>query len=72
MHFDNKVSDLIVWANQPFNVGNATLRGTTFSYDLNAAAWQAGLSYTGQSARDSATRLPLLHRADQQLSARLT
>lgn len=71
VHFDNKISDLIVWANQPFNVGNASLRGTTFSYDLNTAAWQAGLSYTGQEARDSVTRLPLLRRADQQFSARL-
>lgn len=71
VRFDNKVSDLIVWANQPFNVGNARLRGTTFSYDLTMAAWQAGLSYTDQEARDTATGLPLLRRADQHLSARL-
>ena len=72
VRFDNKVSDLIVWANQPFNVGNARLRGTTFSWELNAAAWQAGVSYTDQEARDSTTGLPLLRRADQQFSARLS
>ena len=72
VRFDNKVSDLIVWTNQPFNVGNARLRGTTFSWELNAAAWQAGVSYTDQEARDSTTGLPLLRRADQQLSARLS
>ena len=71
VHFDNKVANLIVWAAQPFNVGQAHLRGTTYAYDLNTAAWQAGLSYTDQEARDAATRLPLLRRADGQLTAKL-
>ncbi|MCK9389649.1 MAG: TonB-dependent receptor [Sulfuritalea sp.] len=71
VRFDNKISDLIVWTAQPFNVGNASLRGTTLSYDLNTASWQAGLSYTGQEARDDATGLPLFRRADRQLAARL-
>ncbi|MCM2289444.1 MAG: TonB-dependent receptor [Sulfuritalea sp.] len=72
VYFDNKVSDLIVWANRPFNVGNARMRGTTLSYELNASAWQAGLSYTDQQARDTATNLPLLRRAERQLTSRLS
>lgn len=72
VYFDNKISDLIVWANQPFNVGSARMRGTTLSYELNAAKWQAGFSYTDQQARDTTTNLPLLRRAEQQLASRLT
>lgn len=69
VRFDNRISDLIVWGNQPANVGNASLKGTTMSYDFNGAAWQAGVSYTGQKARDADTGLPLLRRADRQINA---
>lgn len=71
VRFDNRISDLIVWASQPFNVGKARLRGTTLAYALNGSDWQAGVSYTDQQARDVDTDLPLLRRADRQLTASL-
>ena len=71
VHFDNRISDLIVWAAQPFNVGTASLKGTTLSYDFNDADWQAGGSYTNQKPRDADSGLALLRRPDQQLSVRI-
>ncbi len=72
VHFDNRVSDLIVWGNQPFNVGNASLKGTTATYDFTLGAWAAGIAYTQQRARDADTGLALIRRADRQLTGRLS
>lgn len=71
VHFDNRVADLIVWSNQPFNVGNASLKGTTASYELKLGAWEAGAAYTQQRARDADTGLALIRRADRQFSAQV-
>lgn len=72
VYFDNKVTDLIVWTNQPFNVGRAHLKGTTASYDATYGPWASGLSVTHQEPRDADTGQRLFRRADDHLSAKLS
>lgn len=68
--YDNRVQDLIVWSNQPFNVGNARLRGATLSYGWSAGDWEGTAALDWLRARDEATGLPLIRRADRQLAVR--
>jgi len=66
--FENRIEDLIVWGNQPFNVGRAKLQGATFSYDVSAGDWAAGVALTGLRARDSDTGERLIRRASRQMT----
>ena len=67
--FDNHIEDLIVWGNQPFNVGSARIRGGSAESNLAAGVWHASLALTVQHARDEDTGLPLIRRPDRQLNA---
>lgn len=72
VYFDNKVADLIVWTNQPFNVGRAHLKGTTATYDIAYGLWSAGVSATHQEPRDADTGQRLFRRADDQLTTKVS
>lgn len=70
--YDNRVKDLIVWAMQPFNIGNAILRGATLSHGWTAGNWEGGASWDWLHARDADTGEQLVRRARQQLAAHLS
>ncbi len=70
--YDNRVQDLIVWSNQPFNVGNARLRGATLSYGWSAGDWEGAAALDWLRARDETTGLPLIRRADRQLAVHVS
>ncbi|MDR2241002.1 MAG: TonB-dependent receptor [Zoogloeaceae bacterium] len=70
--YDNRVKDLIVWGNQPFNVGSARLRGATLSHDWSAGDWEGGASLDWLRARDADTGQQLIRRAPRQLAVRVT
>ena len=66
--FDNRIEDLIVWGNQPFNVGKARLQGANLSYSTRAGAWTGSASLSALRARDADTDQRLIRRAARQLT----
>lgn len=70
VHYNNRIRDLIVWSNQPFNVGRARIRGTTVTLDWLGSQWDAAVTATFQDAEDADTGLPLIRRAERHLTAR--
>jgi vitamin B12 transporter len=68
VQFHNKVTNLINnWP--PQNVNNATLEGTSLSYNGRFSVWAAGVSVDLQRPRDDDTGKRLARRADQQMNS---
>jgi len=70
VYFDNRVADLIDWAQVsgvwvPNNISQATLRGATLDWQGEVGAWHLGANFTAQRAEDDATGHLLQRRAKQ-------
>ena len=71
VYFNNKVKDLISgWP--AINVNQATISGSSLSYDTRFAEWALGVSADLQRPRDDTTGMRLVRRAEQQLKSHLT
>ena len=71
VYFHNEVTNLInSWP--PRNVDNATLQGTSLSYDSRFDEWTMGLSLDFQRTRDDETGNRLARRADQRMNTHIS
>jgi vitamin B12 transporter len=69
VYFDNRIRDLIVVGfTQPFNVGNARIRGASAEWNWHDGAWSAGGSLSLQRPRDEDTGQSLIRRPERQMS----
>jgi vitamin B12 transporter len=60
--YRNKVKDLIVWGNQPFNIGEATLKGASLSYNETLGNSHLGAEVSLLDAIDGQTGERLIRR----------
>lgn len=66
--YRNKIKDLIVWGNQPFNVGEATLKGASLSYNETIGNSQFGAEASLLKAIDGQTGERLIRRPKSTLT----
>ena len=52
-HFDNKVSNLIVWGSTVENMDRARMKGWSLGYNTEIAGWQLAATYEHLDAQDS-------------------
>jgi len=72
--YQTNIEDLIAFEgtnNQAVNIGQATVRGAEFTYDLAYASWTYHAGATLQRARNDITNAELLRRPDAKLSTQV-